>query len=57
MENYLLNNNNNNNEEEEDDLLSELHLVNTVLVDYKGQRVLCQSIIPGILNDIQSSFK
>lgn len=50
LENYLLNN-------ETDEEMRQLHLVNTVLVDYKGQRVLCQSIIPGILNDIQTSFK
>jgi len=28
----------------------ELHLLNTCIVDYKGQRVLAQTIIPGILN-------
>ena len=42
LENHLLNNK-----------IEGLHLVNTVLIDYKGYRVLCQSIIPGILNDIQ----
>ena len=27
-----------------------LHLLNTCIIDYKGQRVLAQTIIPGILN-------
>lgn len=27
-----------------------LHLLNTCLVDYKGHRIIAQSIIPGILN-------
>ncbi len=51
LENYLLNSN------EGEDKIESIHLVNTVLIDYKGTRVLCQSIIPGILNDIQHSFK
>jgi len=30
--------------------IPELYLLNTCIVDYKGQRVLAQTIIPGILN-------
>ena len=29
----------------------DLHHLATCLVDYKGQRMICQSIIPGILNN------
>jgi hypothetical protein len=30
--------------------IPELHLLNTAIIDYKGQRILAQTIIPGILN-------
>lgn len=31
--------------------IPELHLLNTTIIDYKGYRVLAQSIIPGILSN------
>ena len=35
--------------------IGELHHLATCLVDYKGQRMICQSIIPGILNNTDLS--
>lgn len=31
--------------------MDELHHLATCLVDFKGSRMICQSIIPGILNN------
>ena len=35
--------------------LAELHTLATVLVDYRGHRVICQSIIPGIFHNAKAS--
>lgn len=35
--------------------IPDLHLLNAALIDYKGRRVIAQSIIPGILNSDHSN--
>jgi protein TIF31 len=37
--------------------LAELHTLATVLVDYRGHRVICQSIIPGIFHGNESNTR
>jgi protein TIF31 len=35
--------------------IKEVHSLQTALVDYRGERIVCQSIIPGIFNGDRAS--